>query len=54
MIPGLGRSSGEGNGYPLQPGEFNGLYGPWGLKESDITERLSLNLREGWGMVLGL
>ena len=36
------------------PGEFNGLYGPWGLKESDMTERLSLNLREGLGMVLGL
>ena len=22
------------------PGEFHGLYGPWGLKESDKTERL--------------
>ena len=20
------------------PGEFHGLYGPWGLKESDMTE----------------
>ena len=26
------------------PGEFHGLYGPWGLKESDTTEQLSLSL----------
>ena len=25
------------------PGEFHGLYSPWGLKESDTTERLSLS-----------
>ena len=24
------------------PGEFHGLYSPWGHKESDTTERLSL------------
>ena len=80
MIPGSGRSAGEGIGYPLQyswaslvaqlvknppamqetwvgkvpwrrqrltipvlwPGEFHGLYSPWGHKELDITERLSL------------
>ena len=24
------------------PGEFHGLYSPWGHKESDMTERLSL------------
>ena len=24
------------------PGEFQGLYSPWGQKESDMTERLSL------------
>ena len=45
MIPGLGRSAGEGKGYPtpeLWPGEFHGLYSPWGRKESDTTERLSL------------
>ena len=24
------------------PGEFHGLYNPWGHKESDITDRLSL------------
>ena len=45
-IPGLGRSPGEGNGYPLQ---YSGLencmdYSPWGCKESDRTERLSLSL----------
>jgi len=39
-IPGLGRSPGEGKGYPLQfwPGEFHGLYSPLGGKESDTTE----------------
>ena len=26
------------------PGEFHGLYSPWGGKESDTTERLSLSL----------
>ena len=25
------------------PGEFHGLYGPWGGKESDTTEQLSLS-----------
>ena len=80
-IPGWGRTTGEGKGYPLQqswaslmaqlvknlqcgrpgfdpwvgkipwrrerlptpgfwPGEFHGLYSPWGGKESDTTERL--------------
>ena len=28
----------------FQPEEFYGLYGPWGRKESDITERFSLSL----------
>ena len=45
-IPGLGRSPGEGNGYPFPvffPGEFHGQrslvdYSPWGHKESDTTE----------------
>ena len=46
LIPGSGRSAGEGNGYPLQ---YSGLensmdcvYSPWGCKESDRTERPSL------------
>ena len=39
-IPGLGRSPGEGKGYPLQ---YSGLensmdYSPWSHKESDMTE----------------
>ena len=49
LIPGLGRSPGEGNGYPLQYSclripwteEPGGLYSPWGSKESDRTKRLS-------------
>ena len=78
MIPGSGRSTGEGIGYPLWysraslvvqlvnlpamretwvqsllgrqctpvfcPGEFHGLYSPWGRKEWDRTEQLSLLL----------
>ena len=51
-IPGLGRSPGEGKGYPLQysglensmdcNGEIHGLYSLQGCRESDTTERLSL------------
>ena len=93
MIPGLGRSVGEGLSYPLQyfwtslvaqlvknpsamwetyvhslswkdplekgrathsafwPGEFHGLYSPWGHKELDTTEQLSLSyiiLKRNW------
>ena len=46
LIPGLRTSPGEGKGYPLTvfwPGEFYGLYSPWGHKELDMTERLSLH-----------
>ena len=46
LIPGLGRSPGEGNGYSTPvfwPGESHGLYTPWGHKELDMTERLSLH-----------
>ena len=48
LILGLGRSPGEGKGYPLQ---YSGLENPtdrslvgyslWGCKELDTTERLS-------------
>ena len=41
-IPGMGRSPGEGKGYPLQ---YSGLensmdytYSPWGHRELDMTE----------------
>ena len=46
LIPGLGRSPGKGNSYPLQ---YAGLensrdcISPQGRKESDTTERLSLS-----------
>ena len=53
LIPGLERSLGKGNGYPFQ---YSGLensmdkgqrnlasYSPWGCKELDITEQLSLH-----------
>ena len=40
LIPGLGRSPGEGKGYPLQcSGLENSMdYSPWGRKELDATE----------------
>ena len=45
-IPGLGRSSGEGNGNPLQYSCLENpmlreAYSPWGGKELDMTERLT-------------
>jgi len=45
LITGLGRSTGEGKKLPtpvLWPGEFHGLYSPWGRKELDRMERLSV------------
>ena len=33
------------------PGEFHGLYSPWGHKESDMTERLSLSKSHSEGEV---
>ena len=42
--PGLGRSPGEGKGYPLQDsGLENSMDSPWDRRESDATERLSLH-----------
>ena len=44
-IPGLGRSSGKGKGYSLQySGLENSMDSPWGHKESDTTDQLSLSL----------
>ena len=40
LIPGLGRSL-EKERLPTPifwPGEFHGLYSPWGCKESDMSE----------------
>ena len=48
LIPGSGRSSGEGNGILVfLPGEFQGQRGveshsPWGRKELDTPEQLTL------------
>ena len=49
-IPGLGRSPGEGKGYPLQHSglEISKDYSPWGCKESDTTEWLSLHFHFLW------
>ena len=49
LIPGLGRTPGEGHGNPLQyscPENPHGQrtlagYSPWGYKESDMTKQLS-------------
>ena len=49
LIPGLGRSPGEGYGYSLLvfwPGVFHAQrslagYSPWGHKEADMTEQLT-------------
>ena len=58
-IPGFGKSTREGKGYPLQ---YSGLENsmdcivPWGHKESDMTEQVSLHFTGpgrkdsmGWG-----
>ena len=43
-MPGLGRSPGEGKGYPLQYSSLENSmdYSPWSSKESDMKEWLSL------------
>ena len=46
LIPGLGRFPWRRERLPtlfFWPGEFHGLYSPWGCKESDTTEQLSLS-----------
>ena len=57
---GSGRSPGEGNGNPLQcsclenPTDRGSLvgYSPWGGKESDMTERLTLSLHSDKGLTV--
>ena len=49
-IPGSGRFPGKGNGNPLQysclenPVDRGAWWAPWGRKELDTTERLTLSL----------
>ena len=42
-VPGLGRSSGEGNGNLLLPGKYHEQrrlagYSPWGCKETQLSD----------------
>ena len=50
-ISGLGRSPGEGKATHSSilawPGEFYGLYSPWGSKESDTTDNFCFQSRFG-------
>ena len=60
MISGLGRSPGEGKGYPLQYSDLENsmdyiVHGvvtvesqPWGCEESETTEQLSLEEVQGF------
>ena len=56
LIPGLGRSPGEGRDYPLQYSCLENRHGqrslvgynPWGHKESDMTEELSTSQGVGF------
>ena len=47
-IPGLGRSPGEGNGYPLQYSCLQNAmgrgYSPWGCKDLNMTEHLQRDI----------
>ena len=53
LIPGLGRSPGEGKGYPFSILAWRiPLYSPWGHKESDTTEHLSLHFIQGLVYIL--
>ena len=48
LIPGLGRSPGEGKGYPLQYSDLeNSTDSPWSGKDSDMTEQLALTCVKG-------
>ena len=49
LIPGLGRSPGEGKGYSLQYSDLeNSTDSPWSGKDSDMTEQLSLTCVRGF------
>ena len=59
LIPVLGRSPGNGNGYPCQYSCLENsmergawwAYSAWGCKESDMTERLSTAQHRGYQVV---
>ena len=44
LIPGLGRSPGEGKGYPLQYSDLENSNIVHGVAESDMTEHLPFSL----------
>ena len=50
--PWVGKIPGEGKGYPLQyygpENSMDCIVSPWGRKESDPTEQLSLNISKPW------
>ena len=51
LIPGLGRYPWRRDWLPTPvfcPGKFHKLYSPWHVKESDVTEQLSVSLRCGF------
>ena len=59
LIPGSGRSPGEGNGYPLQYSCLGNsmdrgacCVSLWGLKESDMAGKLSTRTEEALEMML--
>ena len=56
LIPWLGRSPGEGNGNPLQysclENPMDRGYSPWGRKELDMTEWLTLWVLNTWYFTL--
>ena len=44
LIPGSGRSSGGGNGNPLQ---YSCLEDPWGHTKSDMTNHICMSCHQG-------
>ena len=58
LIPGLGRSPGEGKAYPLQYSGLensmdcivHGLYSPWGFKELDEWGALTNAVKRAWSL----
>ena len=50
-VPSLGwedpLEKGKGTHSSIWPGEFRGLYSPWGCKESDTAEQLSVSVFTG-------